>query len=218
MNAENGRRLSRAAWLALGVHVVAGAAMLLVLRRGLSTNPEIQDRMRFVAENAAAWRGAWATWNLAALSIVYFFLCFARFHASGEPVAGRCRAAAWMAAAAVVLDLSAEAVMMFALPVAARAGDPASFVLLDRRAVLLTGFAANALYTLATVVAAVATRGSYPAWTSSAGALIGVVGALLSLSALAASVAGMFWTNAFLVPLLSVWLLGVALNARRRST
>jgi hypothetical protein len=110
--------------------------------------------------------------------------------------------------------------MMFVLPLAARAGDAARFLLVDRGAVLLTGFLANGLYTSAAAILALSSRRSYPLWTWSAGAAVGVAGTLLSLSALAGSTSGLFWTNAMLVPLLALWQLGVALassSAARRA-
>ena len=212
MSAAARRHLSNAAWISLAVHAVAGGAMLFVLRRGLATNPNLSDRMAFVAESISAWRLAWGSWNLAALSIIYFFGRMAQVHASDGPVIARwCRRAFYVALAAVVCDLSAEIVMMFVLPAAARAGDAARFLSIDRAAVLLTGFLANGLYTAAAAILAVASRRSYPLWTWSAGAAVGVAGTLLSLSALAGSVSGLFWTNAVLVPLLTLWQLGVAL-------
>ena len=221
MSAAARRRLSEAAWISLVVHALAGAAMLFVLRRGLATNPNIADRMGFVAESVRAWRFAWASWNLAALSILYFFRRMAQAHSSDGPMIARwCRRAFIIAIAAVVFDLSAEILMMFVLPVAASASDAESFLFIDRAAVLLTGFLANGLYTSAAVMLALSSRRSYPVWTWGAGAAVGVAGTLLSLSALAGSITGLFWTNAMLVPLLTLWQLGVALassSAARRA-
>lgn len=212
MSAAKGR-LATAAWIALATHALAGAAMLFVLRRGLATNPDLDDRLAFVAGNPFSWRAAWFTWNAAALSILYFFYCFAAAHRiEGEKTA--LRFAVPVGALAVAFDLTAELIMMFALPAAARAGiEP--FLQTDRAAVLLTGFGANTLYTVAAAILALGTRRFYPVWTWGAGAGVGIAGALLSVSVLAGSINGMFWTNAFLVPLLTLWLFGVAIAARR---
>jgi hypothetical protein len=207
------RRLSEAAWIALAVHALAGAAMLLVLRRGLATNPDLADRMAFVAARPSSWLAAWGSWNAAALTILYFFFRFAGTHSGRDAVAARrLRLAVSIGALAVVLDLTAEAIMMFGLPAAAREGVEA-FLRTDRDAVLLTGFGANTLYTLAAVIFAWGTRRSYPRWTWTAGLGVGLAGMSLSLSVLAGSVGGMFWANVFLVPLLTAWLLGVALTS-----
>src|SRR5688572_2577835 len=75
------RRLSRAAILSLIVHLAAGIAMLVVLRHGLETNPDLNGRLRFLTEQKAQWIAAWLVWNAAALSILYFFVAFAAVHA-----------------------------------------------------------------------------------------------------------------------------------------
>jgi hypothetical protein len=221
MNAAAKRRLREAAWISLVVHAAAGAAMLFVLRRGLATNPDLSDRMRFVAESLSSWRLAWASWNLAAFSILYYFARMAGAHADDGPSTARwCRRALVIGIAAVVFDLSAEMLMMFVLPLAARAGDVERFLFVDRAAVLLTGFLANLLYTAGAAILALATRRSYPSWTWGAGAAASVAGALLSVSALTGSITGLFWTNAMLVPLLTLWQFGVALassSAARRA-
>lgn len=213
MNDPERRRLRNAAWLTLAIHAVAGAAMLLILKRGLATNPDLADRMNFVAQTTAPWRAAWLTWNLAAVSILYFFMRMAQAHAL--ETARWCRAALAIVVIAVIFDLSAEWLMMFSLPALARAHAADAFLRLDRTAVLLTGCIANGLYTLATLILALSTRRSYPTWTWLAGAGVGIVGALLSLSAYFESITGLFLTNAALIPLLNLWLLGVALRAAR---
>ena len=51
-------RLQRTAIATLIVHLLAGAAMALVLRHGLETNPDIQERLRFIAGNRVLWTGS----------------------------------------------------------------------------------------------------------------------------------------------------------------
>jgi hypothetical protein len=55
-------------------------------------------------------------------------------------------------------------------------------------------------------------RHAYPAWVSTIGTAVGVFGIALSIAALLDSVAGMFWTNVFLVPAILLWLLAVAVK------
>jgi hypothetical protein len=81
---------------------------------------------------------------------------------------------------------------------------------------MLTGYLANGLYTLATVLAVWATRRVYAPWIWSAGFAVGVFGFAMSASALADSVTGLFWANAGLVPAIVVWQVGVAINASKR--
>lgn len=211
------RRLERSAWLSLGVHLAAGLAMAFVLRWGLETNPDLESRLRFLAEHTFAWRAAWGTWNAAALSVLWFFYAFARAKPGGVT-----RAALRIGFAAVALDLSAEAIEMWHIPrLAADAlggQGVAAFFAAHRAAVLLTGFGANGLYTLSSVLLVYVSRDDVPRWTRAAGWGVGAAGAALSCAALAGSAAGMFWTNAVLVPCIASWQLGVALAARRRRT
>lgn len=213
------RRLSRAAFIALTLHLVAGVAMVTVLRRGLETNPDLPDRLRFLAEHVGAWRAAWLAWSLAALSILYFYAVFVRAHSEfGAPA----RVAVVLGAAAVIADLSGEAIEMFALPHLAAAA-PASpeglslFLSRHRLAVLLTGFLANGLYTAATVLLCWWARRAYPSWTLAAGVGIGFSGIWLSAAALTGSMAGMFWSNVALVPCILLWQAGVAAIASVRA-
>jgi predicted DCC family thiol-disulfide oxidoreductase YuxK len=213
------RRLSRAAFVALALHLLAGAAMALVLRRGLETNADLLDRLRFLAEHAGAWRAAWLAWSLAALSILYFYAQFARAHSeSGSPA----RVAVLLGAAGVVADLSGEAIEMVSLPdLAATAlatpGALQLFFARHRLAVLLTGFLANGLYTAAAVLLCWTGRRAYPRWTLAAGLGVGVSGVWLSAAALIGSTAGMFWSNVVLIPCIVLWLTGVAVAASVRA-
>ena len=200
------RSLRTAAWISLAVHGVAGAAMALVLWRGLATNPDLADRVAFLDEHRALWRAAWATWNVAALSILWFYRCFAR-RESTSPLA------AWvlpLTLVAVTADLSAEAIYMGVVP-----GLPADALLVwDRRAVLLTGFFANGLYTGVAGLLAWIARARYARWVGAAAAAVVVAGAGLSAAAFFGSVPGLFWTNALLVPAIVAWQLGVIFGSR----
>src|SRR5262245_21721158 len=213
------RRLSRAAFIALALHLVAGLAMLLVLRRGLETNTDLLGRLRFLAEHPGAWRAAWLTWSLAALSILYFYDAFARAHFdSGRPM----RAAVLLGAAAVMADLSGEAIEVISIPDLAAAAliQPAAQSLFFSRhhlAVLLTGFLANGLYTAAAVLLCWFARRAYPLWTLAAGLGVGVSGTWLTAAALIGSTAGMFWSNVVLIPCIALWLAGVASAASVRA-
>jgi predicted DCC family thiol-disulfide oxidoreductase YuxK len=213
------RRLSRATFIALALHLVAGLAMALVLARGLETNADILERLRFLAEHAGAWRAAWLTWNVAALSIIYFYASFARAHdENGAPM----RVAVLLGAAGVIADLSAEAIEMIAAPglaarVLAEPGALSIFLSTHRRAVLLTGFLANGLYTAAAVLLCWFARHAYPRWVLAAGMGVGASGTWLSAAALMNSVEGMLWSNAVLIPCIVFWLAGVAAAASVRA-
>lgn len=219
-------RLSGAAWLAAFTHVLAGLALLLVLRHGLETTPSLEARLRFIAEHQALWTAGWLTWNAAALSILYFCVAFAAAHS-----ADRERAPFWFAvalcAAAVACDLGAESVFMGVLVELARPsldelsrgapGAASRFLLWQRSAVMLTGYMANGLYTGAILVLWWITRSDYRRLEVAAGLVLCLAGLALSAAALAGSVGGMFWANVVLLPSLVVWLIAIARHASRRS-
>lgn len=220
-------RLSRAAWLAAGAHAVAGIAMLTILSRGLETTPSLQDRVRFISEHTALWTAGWLTWNAATLSLLYFCVAFKTAHSAEQDEAPLAFAVA-LCAAAVACDLGAESVFMSALPQLARpalaelslgppGAETARFLLWHRSAVMLTGYVANGLYTLTTLLVVGTTRRAYPALAVTAGVATGAAGIALSGAALADSVPGMFWANVVLVPSLLLWLVAVAQDAGRRA-
>src|ERR1700741_4043953 len=86
-------RLRNAAWLAFILHALAGLVMAVILREGLDTNTDLKARLRFLFDHTLSWNLAWFTWNLAALSILWYFLCFALAHSSTAMP----RAALWIA-------------------------------------------------------------------------------------------------------------------------
>ena len=216
------RSLARAAWIAFATHLAAGIAMALVLRHGLDTNRDIDDRLRFIDEHRAAWIAGWIAWNVAALAFLGFVATFRRAHEAAGTARSRVgRLAVLAAVAGVALDLAAESIEMAALPSLARRalgapGSHSEFLAAHRAAVLMTGFAANGLYTLAVLLLLAACRGIARAQRS-AGAAVVAAGVAVSLASLAHSVAGMFWSNAILVPLLLVWLALVARDAAARA-
>jgi hypothetical protein len=182
-----------------------------------------------VAENRALWIFGWLAWNMAAVSILLFFASFAAAHANGRPAAAfPLRFAVYLCAAAIAPDLAAEALEMGVLPgLAADAvadardavdGDGAArFLALHRAAVMATGYVANGLYSIASLVVAVSTRRAYAGWIVTSGLAVAASGLFLSASALAEWVEGMVAAHFVLVPALLAWQVGVALDARWRS-
>jgi hypothetical protein len=207
-------RLSLAAWLAFVVHLLAGLAMALVLRRGLETNADLADRLRFVAGSRLSWTMGWICWTVAALTILNFYARFAAAHRALAPVT--VSAAVWLTVAAVGADWTAQAVEVLVLPSLARAADAAGFLACHRKAVLLTGFLANGLYTFSALLLVWASRPAYPRWIRTAGFGVVAGGSALSAAAWADSAAGMLWANVVLMPSLLLWLAGVAASAARR--
>jgi hypothetical protein len=125
-------------------------------------------------------------------------------------------------------DLASEAIEMGVLPGLARqvlaelargVQQPTElpiFLTFHRTAVMLTGYLANGLYTLAVILCVWSTQKIYPAWVSVAGIGVGGAGLTLSKATLLLSVNEMMWANVVLVPCIMAWLLGVALTCAHR--
>jgi hypothetical protein len=198
--------------------------MVVVLSNGLDTANNINERLAFLSHSQTAWTLSWLSWNLAALTIVYLFHCFAEVHGNfNQATKHILRFAVLIAAAGVPADLSAEVMQMTVIPDLASniLSHPGAqldlFLTLNRISVMLTGYLANGLYTLAFALSIVSTQNEYSAPAKAAG-LAGVAGgAALSGSCLVNSVKGMFWSNALFLPALLLWLLAVAMDANRRA-
>jgi hypothetical protein len=175
--------------------------MALILRGGLETNPDLQDRMAFIVNHRMLWTAGWLTWTIAGPAILYFYMALADAH-PGSP-----KIAVYFTVVALAPDLAAQAIEIGVLP--GLAGQEL-FLALSRTATVLSGYLANSLYTLTAVMLVWASRRTYPKWVSLAGFAVGIFGLGLSAAVLMESVPGMFWTNVFLVPALLVWLAGVA--------
>jgi len=217
---RNWARLRTAAWAAAATHLVAGVAMVCVLRKGLATNPDLVSRLQFITKQPVLWTMAWLCWNAAALTILYFFVCLFRVNESDH---GRLLFPVMLVTAAVAVDLSAEAIAMGVWPEVAarglRAGSTAmgQFEVLDRTVTMLTGYLANGLYALATMLVVWPTRSDYPRAVWLAGLGVGGAGVALSVAALYDSVPALVWSNALLVPCIVVWQIGVAITAGKRA-
>jgi len=199
-------RLQRAATIAFVLHLVAGAAMAVVLRQGLETNPDLQNRLSFLVNHRALWTLGWLTWTAAAIAILYFYMVFASTHHTGSLVV-------FLTAAAIAPDLAAQAIEIGVLPDLTQHAD--WFILLHRTAVLMSGYVANGLYSFSALILAWSTRQAYPVWVWLSGVAVGCFGFMLSAAALVNSTAGMFWSNVVLVPSILLWLAGVALREAR---
>lgn len=203
-------RLRFAAFLAFCAHLLAGAGLALILRYGLETTPDLQDRLAFIVNQQTLWTLAWLAWTAADITILYFYLTFVDAHPKAS------RMAVLLTVAAVAADLAAQSIEIGVLPpIATRIlrlnASPELFLELHRVAVILSGYLANGLYSVAAICLAWAARHAYPAWVSAAGIAVGCFGIALSVAALLNSADGMYWTNALLIPTLLVWLAAVAI-------
>ena len=143
-----------------------GAALVMaaVLAPGTPIVADVGERERYVADHLLAWRAGWATWMLAAVTLLWAYAWWrARVRAP--------RSALAIAAAGIVTDLSSETLLIVAGAGGYATVAPVAF--------FLTGAVANGLYTIAGIRLTAATRLSprargYAAFMWSAGLMISV--------------------------------------------
>ncbi|MCI0396300.1 MAG: hypothetical protein L0332_30745 [Chloroflexi bacterium] len=189
----------RLAWFCFGAHILGVAAMALALRHGLPPTP-LESRRAFIAAHPAAWGAGWATWMVAALSLLLFLLAWAD---TLEPK-GWGVAAAGVALAGAILDWTNEVTAIFLVPGWARqaALDPffaQLYELWEQSFLVLTSGLANLLYGLGgLVLTLVAWRAAhFPRWL----AWWGLSAWLLTIALSAVAFAGQTTVLAPIVPL-----------------
>jgi hypothetical protein len=151
-------------WLLRGVAAFNVVAHLLGLAAaGVGMRPgsplvSLEDRMAYLAGAPLAWSLAWGVWMVCALALVAFLALAARRLGPQSELA---RTAVLLAAAGMAVDLFCEAVQMTVLPLTAALGQSAAgaFVAWERAAGAGGLVAANGLYSLATLLLALALRG-----------------------------------------------------------
>jgi hypothetical protein len=185
------RRLRAAPYVCAVLHGAAGLAMLLVLRGGTEAEPSLAARMAYVHEHAAAWRGGFAVWMMAGMSVLAFYAWWASFVRSRRIAL----TALIVAGAGLACDLSGEGLYM-RLPLLA---DAAAFDHVQRVGTVLTSVFANGFYTAAGIILTLGT----PALTRPVRALAWVVwvaGIVLSICGAVGWAAGLVAASGVLFP------------------
>ncbi len=127
-------------WACAAANALAALVMLFALRGGTEAASSFAERATYIAEHAVLWRTSWAIWMAAAVSLVAFFAWWGAW----------IRSTRWGIVACVVAtlglacDLLAESLFIGWLP--------ARIETLAPLGSLLTGGAANGLYTIAGVI------------------------------------------------------------------
>ena len=197
------RRLAPTACAA--ANLIAIVAMAAVLRFGTEIVPLPADRIAYIAAHPILWRAGWSLWIMAAVSLVAFYAWWGGFL---EPPAWGVAAVA-IAAAGLSFDLAGESLLIGWLP--------RDYERFARAATLLTGAAANGLYTLAGVLLTIATtsiRGFLRAltWT------MWLSGAALTLFALAGSPLWIAISTTIVFAMFCPWVLMVGHALRSRTS
>lgn len=191
---------SHVAWLAAATHIVASAAMLLLLRRGLPGFPE-EERLAYIAANRAAWMFGWFLWQIAAVSLIAFYATLALRLRGVLSITAMC-----VAAAGVSLDIACESRYMAVLP--ELQGE--AFEQLDRELEVLIGYGANGLYTLALLLLVVAGWRVLPKTALALAGPVAAAGVALALASLQGNPRLETITSAILFPLFTLWLMVIA--------
>jgi hypothetical protein len=189
------------------LNALAAGALLLVLRNGTEVQASLAERAAYVAQNPVLWRAGWGLWMAAALSLLGFYAWWgARLPASGWGIA-----AVAIAAAGLACDLLADSLYIGWWP--DHLGE------LHQLGSLLSGGAANGLYTLGGILLTLAPQFSsrIPMETAGLGTpalkgrlrvwawVIWASGLGLSASTLTGSVAGMVVSGGLLMALFCPW-------------
>lgn len=196
--------------LSAALHALAGAAMLFVLRAGTEAEPDPLARAAYVRDHVVGWRGGFAVWMAAALTIMGFYAWWGarasrRNLAVFAVLAGGC---------GVAFDLLGESLYVGWLPALANAatlgvpGALARFEEMQRLGTVLTSVFANGLYTLAGIALTVAT----PSLAKPLKALAWIVwaaGIALTVFGAVGSAAGLVASSGVLFPALVLLCLGV---------
>jgi len=203
--------MTRAApWLCAGLHILALAALALVLRGGTELEADLARRAQYITQHTSAWRVGWAIWMLSAASLVGLYAWWAaRLPKSGWRVAGVVCAAAGMAC-----DLTGEGIFMSMLVERAERGDLAGLAEAQRLGGLLTAGAANALYTVGGVILMLLTT-DHPKWVRRAMWATWIAGVVMTVSSVLDEVTGLVISSAVLFPLLIAWTVWMARFWRR---
>lgn len=137
---------SSAPYVCAVTNLAAILAMGTLLRQGTEVVPDVAARASYISLHPVLWRAGWAVWIAAAISLVAFYAWWGSFLRRSTWAV----AALAVASAGLACDLFAESLLLGWLP--SDYGRIAPF------STLLTGAAANGLYTLAGIILTIGTR------------------------------------------------------------
>ena len=194
------RTAARAAWFASAAHVVAAAAMALLLRPGVDAREFDYDaRQGFITGHLAHWRLGWLTWHLAALALLSFYVGLAGRFGRVAPL--RCMLALLCAAVGFAGDVIGQALAMGLQPHL----QLGAFTAVESTQQLLTAYVANGLYTVAGLLLVSAGWQVFPRWLALASLPIWIAGVGMSVSAMAFEPVGLMASVAVIIPAVVIW-------------
>lgn len=189
-----------AAYIAAAVNLVAGLVMLLVLRPGVPAGEgDLSERIAYVGEHIVAWRVGWLVWNLAAISLLGFFVVLAARWRERAPIL--CGLALLCAAGGLAADLGAETILAVVSP----GLRGASYETVESISIALTGYLGNGLYAVGGILLTWAGRRDLPRRLLWLAAAVWAVAVWLAVATLVSSTAGQLASAAALMPLFVLW-------------
>lgn len=194
------RQAATAAYIAAAVNLAAGLVMLVAIRYGIPAGEsDLSARIAYVGNHLLAWRLGWLVWNLAAISLLGFFVVLAARWRERAPIL--CGLALLCAAAGLAADLGAETILVVVSP--GLRGE--TYAVVESIAVALTGYLGNGLYAVGGILLTVAGRRDLPPMLLWLAAAVWTVALWLSVATLVSSNAGQFASAAALMPLFVLW-------------
>ena len=198
---------AKIAWFAAGTHVLATIASLTLLLGGLPGGTDVV-RLLWIRDNPVRWTIGWLTWHLAVISLIALVVVLAmRFRDALSFTAVA------LTTAGAGIDLHTQSRYIAVLPTL----ELEAFNALDRELEVLTGYAANGLYTLAIVLLVIGGRRMLPRSVLWLTIPIAISGFGLSVAAMMHDARLGLITAGILFPLFTVWTIEVALWLRRSS-
>jgi len=194
-----------APWICAILNAAAAAAMLFVLRGGTETVSSITPRATYIAGHALLWCTGWAVWMMAGISLVGFFAWWGAWISSHRLAL----VALAVALAGLACDLFAESLLIGWLPDRIDTVAPL--------ASLLTGGAANGLYSVAGALLTLCTHALRGALRALAWA-VWASGFALTIFTISGAVFGMVISTAALMTLLCPWVAAFGWQLTREKT
>jgi hypothetical protein len=186
------------------LNLAAAIFMAAALRFGTEAAPLVADRVSYIADHPALWRAGWSIWMAAAVSLTAFYAWWGS-HLRDQRWAV---VALSIASVGLVCDLFAESLLIGWLP-----RDYESIAPLTT---MLTGAAANGLYTVAGVVLTLATA-SLRGFLRAMAWAVWIVGGFLTAFTLAGMVNGIAISTAALFALFCPWVVLFGRDLQRSS-
>jgi hypothetical protein len=190
-------------------HAIAALGILLLLRGGIATQPDVTQRVIYIAKHPAAWSIGWIAWMVAALSLVLFYAWWgSRVNHPALAAIAVC-----ITAIGIVFDLAGDSLSALILAKHSQSVlsdtanfDPVAFATQQQYTVWLSAGVANFLYIVSGVLLTVSTK-TLPRWVVVAMWLTWASGIWMSIAAFSGSVVGLVASTAILFPVFIAWLI-----------